>query len=382
MGLTTSVVRWLDMLAIGLVAYRITESAFVVAMLAMLRLLPMGLFGALLGAAAERIDRRSGLIASVLVSISATLALALLASFDALAVWHMAVASFVNGMCWAADNPVRRMMVGDVVGADAMSAAMSLDAGTNNASRVAGPMVGGLLLATLGVASVFWLGVMLYGLGLVAALRIRPGRGPAARESEPFRSILADGFRYVAANDRLLGIFAVTVIFNVFGWPYTSMIPVIGTDALQLGPTGVGMLASFDGVGGLVGAVLVGMLARPAWYGHVYVTSVALYLLLMMAFAISPNAGLAALALTVTGMCGTGFAVMQATLVYRSSPHAMRARLLGVLSLCIGTGPIGFVYLGFLAEQLTPRVGIVALAAHGLVALLITRRWWSLALRP
>ena len=76
------------------------------------------------------------------------------------------------------------------------------------------------------------------------------------------------------------------------------------------------------------------------------------------------------------GVVAVGFSVMQATLVYRGSPVAMRARLLGVLSVCIGTGPIGFFYLGFLADVLTPRVGTVALAAQGMLALLITRRYW------
>lgn len=58
--------------------------------------------------------------------------------------------------------------------------------------------------------------------------------------------------------------FALTIIFNVFGWPFTSMIPVIGTDYLNLGPKGVDLLPSCDGVGGLVGALLIAGLARPA----------------------------------------------------------------------------------------------------------------------
>ena len=56
--------------------------------------------------------------------------------------------------------------------------------------------------------------------------------------------------------------------------------------------------------------------------------------------------------------------------------------LLGVLSLCIGTGPVGFLYVGFLAEVLSPRGATVAVAAQGLLALLLTRRWWRLLLRP
>ena len=85
-GLGISVVRWLEMLALALFAYRLTASAFVVVMLTMLRLVPMGLFGAFLGAAAERFDRRRALMLVVGVQMTVTLVLALLASFDALAV--------------------------------------------------------------------------------------------------------------------------------------------------------------------------------------------------------------------------------------------------------------------------------------------------------
>ena len=77
-----------------------------------------------------------------------------------------------------------------------------------------------------------------------------------------------------------------------------------------------------------------------------------------------------------------GFSALQTTLVYRCSPVAMRARFLGLLSVCIGTGPIGFLYLGFLADVLTPRVGTVALAAQGILVLLFTRRQWAPMLRP
>ena len=71
----------------------------------------------------------------------------MLARLHLLEVWHLAVASFVNGVAWATDNPVRRVMIGEAVGATQMGTAMSIDVGANNASRMVGPIIGGLLLA-------------------------------------------------------------------------------------------------------------------------------------------------------------------------------------------------------------------------------------------
>ena len=379
-GFTAFIVRWLEMLAYGLFAYQLTGSAFVVAMISMLRLAPMGLFGAFLGVAADRFERRTALIVTVAVSLMTMVGLLLLAALDAVHVWHLATASFINGICWAADNPVRRVMIGDVAGRERMGSAMSLDVATNNASRILGPALSGILLAQFGIESVFWLGAGLYCVSLVAALRIefQHGRSP---QRASFIASLRESFAWLRGDHRLTGVFVVTVVFNVFGWPFTSMIPVIGTDYLDLGATALGLLASCDGIGGLFSAFLVAASARPRAYGGIFVGSVVLYLVLIIGFVTALNTTVAAIFLLLTGASAVGFAIMQTTLVYRDSPVEMRARLLGVLSVCIGTGPIGFVYLGFLADTFTPRAGTIALAVQGMLAMLLTRRYWSPLLR-
>lgn len=380
-GFTLCVVRWLEMLALALFAYELTGSAFVVAMLTMLRLLPMGLFGAFVGAAAERFDRRRVLVLVVAMSMTASLALAILASLDAIAVWHLAAASFVNGLGWAADHPVRRMMIGDSVGAERIGAALSIDTATNNGTRVLGPVLSGLLLSELGITSVFWFSVALYLPSFAAAIRIDMRRQTPATRPPSVLASIREGLGWLRSDRRLIGVFVMTIIFNVFGWPATSMVPVIGTDHLGLGPKGVGLLAACDGIGGLLGALFIAGLARPAWYGRIYTGAVGLYLVMVVCFASAPVTVLAGVALFLGGMSGASFAVMQATLVYRAAPVAMRARLLGVISVCIGTGPIGFLYLGFLAEAFSPRTATMALAAQGILVLLLTRRYWLATLR-
>jgi hypothetical protein len=126
-GLVVFVVRWVETVAVGVFVYQQTGSPFIVAMMTMLRLLPMGLFGAFLGAIAERMERRTTLIVVVLSMVITSLTLATLAHLHLLAVWHLALASFINGIGWATDNPVRRVMIGEAVGASQMGTAMSVD---------------------------------------------------------------------------------------------------------------------------------------------------------------------------------------------------------------------------------------------------------------
>src|ERR1700709_1202491 len=103
-GLVVFVVRWLEMLAVGVFVYQQTGSAFLVVMMTMLRLLPMGLFGAWFGAALEKIERRTTLIVVVLMMLGSSSILAVLAWTRPLHVWALADASFWNGMGWATDN--------------------------------------------------------------------------------------------------------------------------------------------------------------------------------------------------------------------------------------------------------------------------------------
>lgn len=374
-GLVVFTVRWLETVAIGVFVYQRTGSALLVALMTMLRLLPMGLFGAFIGAWAEKIERRVTLILVVLLMLATSTALALLAYGGRLAVWHLAVASFLNGLAWATDNPVRRVMIGEVVGAGQMSTAMSIDVGANNASRMVGPMVGGLLLASIGIDGVFTLSVALYGLALFAAFRVRY-RNPAVAGTASVLARVAEGLRLVRSDRRLSGTLVVTVIYNVFGWPFTSMIPVIGQQRLGLGPKGIGILASMDGIGAFCGALLLTLFLRPAWYARAYLGGVATYMVMLTVFALVPTPAAAGGALLLTGFGGAGFSTMQATLVYLAAPPEMRSRILGVLSVCIGVGPVGFVALGLLADAIGAQWATAASGLAGLLLLAVTRPLW------
>ena len=173
----------------------------------------------------------------------------------------------------------------------------------------------------------------------------------------------------------------ITVIYNTFGWPFTSMIPVIGQDNLGLGAAGIGLLASMDGVGAFCGAIVIAFCAKPANYTRLYIGGVVMYLLMLPVFALSPNPLLAGSVLLLTGLANSGFSIMQPTLVYLAAPPEMRSRVFGVLSVCIGVGMMGFLHLGWLAGMIGATWAIVTIGVEGLVAVLLTRRCW-LAIGP
>jgi len=375
-GVVVFAVRWLEMLAVAVFAYQRSGSPFIVALLTMLRMLPMALFGAVIGAVAERLERRTALVVVLISMLLSSLILALLAWTDTLEVWHVALASFLNGIAWTTDNPVRRTMIGEVVGPDRMSAAMALDVGANNASRMLGPTLGGILLATVGIAGAFLVSVIGYAVAVIAAVRIqhRNSAGPSPADGVVERMI--EGLLLARQDRRLVGTLVITVIYNTFGWPFTSMIPVIGQDHLGLGAAGIGVLASMDGVGAFCGAILIALFAKPPVFGRVYVGGVMAYLTMLPAFALMAHPVPAGTVLLMTGFANAGFSIMQATLVYLAAPAAMRSRIYGVLSVCIGIGMIGFIHLGLLAGFVGAAWATAAIGVEGILAMLLTRRFW------
>ena len=380
-GLLLSVARWLEMLVVGVVVFQHTGSAFLVATMTLLRLLPLGLFGALLGVLADRLPRRSALLGVLALQGCTIGALALLAFAGTLAVWQLALASFLSGLGWATDNPVRRMLVGESVGPARMGSAMSLDVMANNASRVAGPALGGTLLAMLGLGMAFGLGVVLYLVAFAAALGVTIGRHAAPPRRERVLSELRGSFALALSRKRLRAVLLVTVIYNMFGWPCSSMVPVIGQASLGLGPEGIGVLASMEGVGALLGALLVGFIARPQRQAKIYLSGAVVYLLAAICFALAPHPVLAGSALLLGGVGGALFATMQATLVYLAAPPEVRARAFGLLSTAIGSGLLGFLQLGIMAELIGAPAATALVALEGLVALAATRRLWMELLR-
>jgi predicted MFS family arabinose efflux permease len=185
----------------------------------------------------------------------------------------------------------------------------------------------------------------------------------------------------VRRDRRLLGTLVITVVFNLFGWPFTAMVPVIAHDHLRLGPEGIGIIASMEGVGAFIGAVAIAMAARPAQYWRLFVGGTAAYFVMLTLFALAPDPILAGAALVLNGVGQAGFSVMQATLVYLAAPAEMRGRLFGVLAVCIGVGPLGFLHIGFLADAIGAREATIVSGLEGLAVLLLTRPLWR-ARRP
>lgn len=303
-----------------------------------------------------------------------------ISSFGAIEVRHLATASFINGSVWASDMPLRRSLMGDIASLPRMAQAMSPDALAVNGCKLAGPDLGGLLLASGGLPAVFLGVATLYALALaaLAGLTDRPTAHPPTKPA--FSSFLVGGFLAARESSRLLATLWLTILFNLFAWLVLSMVPDIVQERLQLSTQTIGLLASMDSVGSLIGAIVLMSLVGRLWHGHVYVASVFCFLAMQLVFAWSAHPILTGAALLALGFCQSCFAVMQSTLVFVTAPPNRRYEEMGLLTMCVGVSPLGFLAVGWLAEQLGAPLAALVCALCGVTSAALSWPLWRACL--
>ncbi len=380
-GALTGIGRWLEFIALGIYAYEVTHSPPLVALLAVLRMLPYVALGFLIGALSDRFDRRKLLMAGTSV-VCLTAAIMSVATGTGWAQYTaVAVATMVSGAFWTIDMPVRRRLLVDSVGSANVAKALGLDNSTNYASRAIGPLLGGATYQVLGIGGIYALIAASYLACFVLAWRLE---GPVA-DSDPKPPAQPAGLwaalripPELIFNRRFAVIMGVTFVYNVTCFPFTTMVPVIAQKDFHLVPIFIGALSACDGIGGTIGALLVGAFATERTLFRIYFFGVMGILLLMFGLSLHLTVETAIGVLLLMGLGAAGFSATQYALVHVISPPEVRGRATGVLSLFIGSSILGHWVAGQLfgglssaeAMRLIATAGVAAMTTLGLL-------WWS-----
>ena len=318
-GLGINVVRWLEMLAFSLYALQATGSPLLVAMMTFARMLPMLLLSVPVTGLIEGRDRRRVLMAALFLVAAVEAGLLLAALTDRLTIGLLLLGSLLGGVFWTVEAPLRRIMLAEAGGVATAATSMGVEIALNQLTRMLGAVAGGLMIGLLGLRGVFATGLLLYGLSLLLVAgvprpeRLRPvvGMGVGA---------LLDGVRRVRQDRLLSATVLVTIIFNLFAFPYVALAPVIGERVLHLSSVGIGLLMGVEAGAGVVGAGLVAFLARDEHYRRIYIAGPILFVLGTLGLALAPTAGIAASFLVLSGLGIAGFSAMQMVIPLLAAP--------------------------------------------------------------
>ena len=372
LGFIGNTMRWLETLAIGIFVYEVTTSALLVALMTIARQLPLALFGSFIGPFAERFNRKHLLVLGSTVMTISVSCLAVSAYFSFLEIWHIAILVFINGTCWTLDYPVRRTLVGEFSGPERMGAGISLDSATTNVTRMLGPFLGGVTYGFLGLEGAFIISAVSHFICICIAYSLVFEFQPLNQKAESYFLLLKEGLSIVKKSPQLIGVYLVTVILNICGFPYASMVPVLGRDVYKVEPALIGILSAAEGAGAFVGALVVAFLIRPSWFNKVYTIGALTFISGIFCLSLVDKYFLGISILWVAGLGMAGFGAMQSTLVLTLAPKNARSRLMGVLSVCIGCAPIGLLNLGLLADLFGAQIALTIVSSAGLATLLLT----------
>jgi len=386
-GGLSEVARWMEQLVLSLLIWHLTHAPLPLALVLVFNNLPRPLCSPFAGLLADRLSRRRILIGAQLLNTVTTLGVLGLLMLERIQPWQVFLAVSLQGVVKSLEDPSRRTAILDLVGAARLVNALSLEVLNNTIGKMLGPLIGGVLIETVGFPGAYGcvLAVHAATLGLMTRLRIPPSQG--ARSGEPVWHSLAMAVRYVLQSPMLRGLLYVTMVMNALAFPTRQFIPAIGSESLGVGAGLVGLLAAAESFGQLVGAGVIACTRQLRYHGRVFVGGSVIVLLMVLLFVRAPWYALAFTLLALGGCGQAGFSTMQSTITMLATPPTMRGRMMGLLSFCIGLAtPLGTLEIGVLAATFTVQHAIGVNALVGLLLLVpavaLTPLVWQCVSQP
>ena len=358
----------------------LTDSSFLVGLvnampaMALLVLSPIG------GVIADRYDRRLVALYGRLVVAIMSYFVAFLVGSGAIEWWHLMVTGVLIGIAFALSNPASQTIVMDVVGRERMVAAQSLNTTVSNLGNMVGPAIGGILVATYGNASVFWLIAAIYTVGSLGFIGVKTKKMPNVQGGwQSGCEQMSQGMRYSWNTSQIRWLLIMTM--GVIFWGILQpVLPIYARDILEVGARGFGFISGAWGAGALVAALVVFVLGGMPKKGLMSILSVFVMAIGHSVFAASTNYSISLIAIFVSGAAGGIWMTSVFALLQTAVADEMRGRVMGLAMSSLMMMGFGLVLGGTIADLLSPALALY-ISAIGWSLLAGLAYWRSSELR-
>lgn len=372
--------RQITVVAVPYQVYLLSHSSLAVGALGLVQLIPYVLFSLLAGTVADRVDRRILLLwTQVLLAVCSALFMAgALAGHPPL--WFVyAVAAIAAGIS-AVDQPARSATIPNLVSRSQLAGALSLNFALFQTGALAGPAVGGLVIARVGLPVAYAIDVATFGAAIVAVFLISPQVPSGRRQESPLQALLG-GFAYLRRIPVVMGGYALDLNAMILSLP-RALFPALALSVYHVGPAGLGLLYAAPGVGAVVGSFLSGFVRHLRHPGRAVLFAVLGWGVAITLFGVLTVAlPLALLFLAVAGGCDAISAITRNTIQQTIVPDRLRGRLSAVGSMVVVGGPyLGDVRAGAVGTALSPEFaivlgGVMCLAGCAVIPLAVPQLW-------
>lgn len=354
-----------DIVARSWLTWELTGSTVAVALVNVMRSVPMlalGLFG---GVIADRFDKRKTLFFIQAWTLLIYLTMAIVVLSGIVELWHVYVYAFLIGIGFALNQPVRTSFVPQLVDRAHLLNALTLNSIAINSTRLLGPAsIGFLIVFAGGVGPAYAVSAAFYAVVLFSTLQIRPR--PVQGDKKTRGSMvgqLFEGFRYMGKNRLVLALVVLGLGPLAFGHSYITMLPAFSEQVLNRGADGVGIIPSVAAIGGLVGGLVIASRGDIPHKGRLMLLAGLIYGGALMAMSFVHWLWLVFPIVIVIGASQTTFRASNNSTILEASPERMHGRMISVTMMDTALGPVAALAGGFVADQYGVSAGIFFLGA-------------------
>lgn len=379
-GQTLSLIgTWMQMMALGWLALQLSNSPFLVGLVASASSWPIVGFSLFTGVLVDRSDKLKLVkLGQILFLVQATV-LWWFAWSGAATIGWLVVLAFASGVINALEIPARQSLMVELVGRDDLRDAIALNSSGFNLARIVGPALGAAAIAQLGLAWCFGLNALSYVAVLVALYMIRlPQWRPTAIVASSMAGAI-EGVRYLRDTKVVAAMMKVVAVYAVLGVPFLTLMPVVARDRLHMGAGGYGLLLACVGVGGLGGALWLAAVGGNFARGRLWEQGTRAYALLLMLFGIVYAPAMAYLALLAVGFAMIVSGALANSMLQSIVPDHLRGRLMAAYSFVVVglSQAVGSLIAGTLAEHFGDQVAI-----SGTAAIILAYCMWAFRKSP
>jgi MFS family permease len=350
----------------------LTHSAVAVGILAACQFGPFALLGLFGGALVDRLDYRKTLVATQAASMATALLLGTLVLTHVAQVWMVDVVAVGNGLILVLDTPARQSFTIQMVGRRELPNAVALNSSLFNASRLMGPGLGGLIIATAGVGICFVINAASYLAVIAGLLLMRADELHAVKRAERGESLLHNmrqGFAYAWRTPRVRLVLLMMLVVATLGMNFNVLMPLLAARTLHSGPEVFGMLSACFGAGALVGALVTASLARAML--PLLIAAAGGFGVFELLLAPQHSVVGVAILLALVGVCFTLYTANSNSTLQMAVPDQLRGRVMSLYAyVFFGTAPLGGLLAGWLADRGGTQLAFVVAGAAGVAVAL------------
>ena len=369
---------WMQRVAVGWLAWELSQSGTVLGLVAFADLATTLLVGPFGGVLADRFDRRLLLTLGQSVNMTLSFLLAALTASGAMTVPLLILIIGINGAVIGINQPARLSLISGLVPKAYLPTAVAINSLVFNLARFIGPAIAGLIILSSGTALVFLLNAFSFISFLIALHRLDlPPRkvDPAKAAPPPMFQAIAQGLSYVANHQGIGPLLALNATLAITARPYVELLPGFADDVFGRGAGGLAILSSAVGLGAILAGLFLAQRGQKDGLSNTALLATLLIALSALGLAISPNFWLAIIMVTLGGFGMVTAGVGTQTLVQTSVDETIRGRVLSLFGLIFRSGPaLGALAMGVASEWVGLRLPLAIGSLIGVLGFLYVWR--------